>query len=283
MRRQIEVFLGEPPRLIGRLRHEAQGARESAAFEYDPSWLASADRFALDPTLPLVAGAQFHRRRRDGSLFHPAIADTEPDGWGRRVILRDHAKRRQQARSRGETIESGALSAVDFLLTVDDASRVGALRFRDESGTFQRAPEPGRRTAPPLIELGDLLAASRAVENSTETAEDLAYLRGRGTSLGGLRPKCTVLDDDGSLAIGKFPSVGDDRAVTKGEVLALRVATAVPPAPPPGHRLPAAPAAGAPAAGALSGRRCCAANDGISLAKGASERANTPGHRTPGA
>ena len=35
-----------------------------------------------------------------------------------------------------------------------------------------------------------------------------------------------MLDDDGSLAIGKFPSVGDDRAVTKGEVLALRIAAA---------------------------------------------------------
>ncbi len=51
-----------------------------------------------------------------------------------------------------------------------------------------------------------------------------AYLRGRGTSLGGLRPKCTVLDDDGRLSIGKFPSVQDQRAVTKGEVLALRLA-----------------------------------------------------------
>jgi serine/threonine-protein kinase HipA len=36
-----------------------------------------------------------------------------------------------------------------------------------------------------------------------------------------MRPKCTVLDDDGRLAIGKFPSVKDDRSVTKGEVLAM--------------------------------------------------------------
>ena len=74
--------------------------------------------------------------------------------------------------------------------------------------------------------MANLLSASHAVETHTETAEDLRYLRGRATSLGGLRPKCTVVDDDGRLSIGKFPSVGDDRAVTKGEVLALRLAAA---------------------------------------------------------
>jgi serine/threonine-protein kinase HipA len=62
------------------------------------------------------------------------------------------------------------------------------------------------------------------VEHSSETAADLAYLRGRGTSLGGLRPKCAVLDADGSPAIAKFPSVQDTRAVTKGEILALELA-----------------------------------------------------------
>jgi serine/threonine-protein kinase HipA len=33
-----------------------------------------------------------------------------------------------------------------------------------------------------------------------------------------------VRDDDGMLAIGKFPSVQDERAVTKGEVLAMKLA-----------------------------------------------------------
>lgn len=42
--------------------------------------------------------------------------------------------------------------------------------------------------------------------------------------MGGLRPKCSILDDDGALALGKFPSVSDERSVTRGEVLALRLA-----------------------------------------------------------
>jgi serine/threonine-protein kinase HipA len=174
----------------------------------------------------LVTGPQFHRRERGGSVFQGALADTEPDGWARRVILRDHAKRRQEAKRTGADVENRPLNALDFLLAVDDVSRVGALRFQDEDVVFQRTAEAGRRTVPLLIELGHLLSASHAVETHTETADDLRYLRGRATSLGGLRPKCTVVDDDGRLSIGKFPSVGDDRAVTKGEVLALRLAAA---------------------------------------------------------
>lgn len=224
MRRTISVFLGDGARPVGTLRFEAQGARQSASFEYHPDWLAAPDRFALEPGLPLVSGMQFHQQTREGSLFHGAIADTEPDGWARRVILRDHAKQRQRARLAGTAVNSHALNHLDFLLAVDDVNRVGALRFQDEDGAFQRAPEAGRRTTPPLIELNRLLSASRAIETNSETDADLAYLRGRGTSLGGLRPKCSVIDDDGHLSIGKFPSVGDDRAVTKGEVLALTLA-----------------------------------------------------------
>lgn len=226
MKRTIQVFLGNEALRLGTLHFDAAGARQRAAFEYADAWLRSVDRFGIDPSLPLVAGPQFHPKSKDGSVFHAAIADTEPDGWARRVILRDHAKRRQQARRAGEVQTQAALNDMDFLLAVDDASRVGALRFCDEQGVFCRAAEPGRRTAPPLIELGRLLAATQAVESDSETAADLAYLRGNGTSLGGMRPKCTVLDDDGSLSIGKFPSVKDDRAVTQGEVLAMTLAKA---------------------------------------------------------
>jgi len=223
MKRNIDVMLGDGVQ-IGTVRYGLQGRRENAAFEYGAGWLSDPARFALGPTLPLQPGPQFHRKSKDGSLFHAAIADTEPDGWGRRVIMRDHIKRRQKLLHEGKEEESRPLNALDYLLAVDDFSRVGALRFRDEDGVFQRAQEEGRRTAPLLIELGALLSASRAVEANKETAADLAYLRGRGTSLGGMRPKCTVIDKDGALSIGKFPSIADERAVTKGEVLALTLA-----------------------------------------------------------
>ncbi len=220
--RTLQVFIGD--RRAGTLRFVAQGNRQRAAFEFGPEWLARPDRFTFDPALPLVTGPQFHRPTGEDSVFPAAIADTEPDGWGRRVILRDHAKRRQSDRRSGRRTVPASLDAVDYLLAVDDACRTGALRFQDESGVFRRAMEDGRRTAPPLLELRHLLAATKAVETDTETAADLAYLRGRGTSLGGLRPKCSVVDDQGRLSIGKFPSVTDQTAVTKAEVLAMQLA-----------------------------------------------------------
>ncbi len=226
MKRTIHVCLGEEARPIGLLHYDQTGAREHAAFTYNDPWRSAPERFAIEPGLPLVHGPQFHRRVPDGSVFHGAIADTEPDGWGRRVILRDHAKRRHDSRQAGAQAGATQLNAMDYLLAVDDGSRVGALRFRDEEGIFRRAPEAGCRTAPPLLELRQIQDASRAVEEGTETAADLTYLRGRGTSLGGLRPKCTVLDEDGALAIGKFPSVQDERPITKGEVLAMHLAKA---------------------------------------------------------
>ena len=79
MKRNIDVMLGDGVE-VGTLRFDQQGRRESAAFEYGAGWLGAHARFALGPTLPLQAGPQFHRKSRDGSLFHAAIADTEPDG-----------------------------------------------------------------------------------------------------------------------------------------------------------------------------------------------------------
>src|SRR6202163_3856251 len=159
MKRTIGVFLGEANRRVGTLRFDSQGARQSAAFEYDREWLAAPERFALEPDLPLVTGAQFHKPpSRDASIFHGAIADTEPDGWARRVILRDHAKGRATARAAGQAQDRQALTPIDILLAVDDVNRVGALRFQDEEGIFQRATGERQRTAPPLIELSTLVA-----------------------------------------------------------------------------------------------------------------------------
>lgn len=223
MSRAIRVSLGKRGLDVGVLYYDTKGARESAAFEYSEGWLSNPERFAIGPELRLVRGRQFHKKTRDGSVFHDPIADTEPDGWAKTVILRDHAKHRQEAKRLGQDLPP-LLTSLDFLLAVDDSTRIGALRFTDELGEFSRRRDEDRRSSPPLIELSALLSATRAVETNSETLADLEYLRGRGTSLGGLRPKCSVIDDDGRLSLAKFPSVQDRRAMTKGEVLALRLA-----------------------------------------------------------
>ena len=89
MKRSIDVVMDDG-RQVGMLRYDLQGRRENAAFEYSAGWLGDETHFALGPTLPLLAGPQFHRKLKDRSLFHAVIADTEPDGWGRRIIMRNH-------------------------------------------------------------------------------------------------------------------------------------------------------------------------------------------------
>jgi len=225
-RRGATVCLGESGTVVGQLAYARSGARENSAFAYDSQWLQSADRFSVSPDLELTDGQQYHKAATgNDSVFHLAIADTEPDGWGCRVIARDHARRRKALMDQGAAVPSASLTEWDYLVGVDDGSRIGALRLRDHGGNFLRTIEDGK-SAPPLLELAHLLGASQAVERGTETDSDLRYLRGRGTSLGGLRPKCTIIDEDGHLAIGKFPSVKDERDVTKGEVLALHLAVA---------------------------------------------------------
>jgi serine/threonine-protein kinase HipA len=219
LKRQVGVCLGKAERPIGQLTYVKDGAREYSSFAYDNPWLASHDRFEVSPDLPLVEGHLVRRAAtKHDSCFHFALADTEPDAWGCRVIARAHARERKKNPS------LPALTAFDYLSAVDDFSRVGALRLRDDAGKFLRTAEKGQRATPPLVELQRMYDASRAVERGNETAEDLKYLLGKGTSLGGMRPKCTVLEENSSLALGKFPSVNDARNVTRAEVLALRLA-----------------------------------------------------------
>lgn len=219
LRRKVQLCIGKADLNIGTLVYVKQGRRENSAIAYDESWLADPVGFNVSADLQLVGGYQTHKAASQiDSVFHGALADTAPDAWGRRVIARDHAKRRKKNQ------ELPALTELDYLLSVDDFSRVGALRLRDSDGTWHREVDSGQRSTPPMIDLEKIFQASRAVEQGQETIEDLRYLQGKGTSLGGMRPKCTLLDEQGKLAIGKFPSIGDTRSVTRGEVLAQNLA-----------------------------------------------------------
>ncbi len=225
MQRSATICLGESGMVVGQLAYSRSGVRENSSFVYSQQWLQSVERFSISPDLALTETRQYHKAASaNDSVFHFAVADTAPDGWGCRIIARDYAKRRNAHKAQGAEQPFAPLTQWDYLVGVDDFSRVGALRLRDETGNYLRTIESGDRATPPLLELGDMLSASHAVERGKETEADLRYLRGRGTSLGGLRPKCSVIDDDGQLAIGKFPSVKDQRSVTKGEVLAMRLA-----------------------------------------------------------
>jgi serine/threonine-protein kinase HipA len=220
IRTPLSVYLGTTDMLVGRLIYVKEGSREFSQFAYSDEWLSNSQFFDVSPDLIEQLGYQLRKpKSKADSCFFLALADTEPDAWGRRVIARAHAK------DRAKNSELRPLTEIDYVAAVDDFSRIGALRLQNENGQFLRSVAEGSRATPAFIELEKILLASRAVEMSNETVEDLKYLQGKGTSLGGMRPKCTILDIDGALSLGKFPSVNDERSVTRGEVLALRLAT----------------------------------------------------------
>ncbi len=203
------------PHLVGRLWTRMRQARESATFEYDTGWLAGPARFSLEPALKLGPGP-FHAPT--GKPLFGAIGDSAPDRWGRVLMLR--AERR---RAEDEGRKPRTLAEVDYLLMVDDEARQGALRFAErEGGPFLAGPGP--RRIPPLIELPRLLSAAEHVLSGTDTGEDLRLLLAPGSSLGGARPKASVRDRGGHLAIAKFPSQGDEVNTVLWEAVALTLA-----------------------------------------------------------
>ena len=216
---ETEVFVyvdatGEP-RLAGRLWARTRKGRESATFEYDPGWLGHPDRFALEPALTLGPGP-FHTP--SGRSLFGAIGDSAPDRWGR--VLMRRAERRRAERA-GETPRT--LMEIDYLLGVDDEARQGALRFAlREGGPFLAKHDAAR--IPPLIELPRLLSAAEHVVGDTDSDEDLRLLLAPGSSLGGARPKASVRDRDGHLAIAKFPHKDDETNAVLWETVALRLA-----------------------------------------------------------
>jgi serine/threonine-protein kinase HipA len=201
--------------LVGRLWARMRKDRESATFEYDQSWLAHPERFSLEPALKLGPGP-FHTPS-DQPLFG-AIGDSAPDRWGR--VLMRRAERRRAERD-GQTTRT--VREIDYLLMVDDEARQGALRFAErEGGPF--LAEQGPPKIPPLIELPRLLSAVERVLSDTDSDDDLRLLLAPGSSLGGARPKASVLDRDGHLAIAKFPNKGDEVNAVLWEAVALTLA-----------------------------------------------------------
>ncbi len=211
----VYVDLQGTPVLVGRLWTRTRKDRESATFEYDKRWLAHPERFSLEPAMKLGPGP-FHTPS-DKPLFG-AIGDSAPDRWGR--VLMGRAERRRAERA-GET--PGTLRETDYLLMVDDEARLGALRFAErEGGPF--LAEYGPTKIPPLIELPRLLSAAERALSDTDTDEDLRLLLAPGSSLGGARPKASVRDRDGHLAIAKFPNKGDEVNTVLWEAVALTLA-----------------------------------------------------------
>jgi len=127
---------------------------------------------------------------------------------------------RRSAEREGRAVRT--LAESDYLLGVADKTRLGALRFRLVGEEDFQAPV--RAGVPALIELGRLLQITERIFRDEETDEDLQLIFAPGSSLGGARPKASVIDRHGHLSIAKFPKETDDYSVETWEEIALRLA-----------------------------------------------------------
>lgn len=122
------------------------------------------------------------------------------------------------------------LSSFDFLTGIDDALRMGGLRFKDKAeGEFINTE--AYLKIPPVSNIRELIAASNEVEKSEErnilpNKKRIVQLVQPGSSLGGARPKASVIDEDNSLFIAKFPSRNDDYDVGLWEHFSHQLASA---------------------------------------------------------
>lgn len=217
----------DAPCLIGQLYFSESTRGGVFSFTYDPTFLNSPHRVQIDPMLTLTRGNLYNDRADRGFR---AFLDSAPDRWGRVLMQRRAAiEHRQGLRS------SAQLTELDYLLGVHDACRMGGMRFKrathTESDDTAFLDNSIAYAAPPMTSLRELAQAAREVEQGEHLDSDayshwLSLLLAPGSSLGGARPKASVMDTHNQLWIAKFPSHHDTTDVGAWEMVCHELALA---------------------------------------------------------
>jgi len=196
-------FSMQNPTLMGILYVNSLKGEESYSFEYDREWLKKTSlKITLDPELMPYSGRQYPFGKTIFGLF----SDSSPDRWGR-VLM----NKRERILAGKEGRKPAKLYDSDYLLGVYDETRLGGIRFKTEpNGAF--LSDDKETAAPPWTSLRTLEEASRNFENEDIALSEkwLNQLIRPGSSLGGARPKATVIDPKEQLWIAKFPSRNDE-------------------------------------------------------------------------
>lgn len=173
----IEVFENEV--LVGYL---SILERENYRFEYADSWIYSQDSFIIDPLFPLEKEPVYFKN------LIGVFGDISPDRWGK--LIQSRAAQMQ-------------LSESEYMLGVSDYFRLGALRLRFDDQFLAQS-----FVSPNLVHLSDLQNSSLRLEDEKYTSNDLEILLSPGSSLGGARPKASIVDGK-DFYIAKFSSNKD--------------------------------------------------------------------------
>ena len=205
------------PKLIGVLAaHQGKG-RKTFSFSYDEKWLETEKQFLFDPDITWNKGQQFPIGKSNFGVFNDAM----PDTWGRTLM-----KRREAQLAKEENRTAKNLHDLDFLLGVNDESRMGGLRFKlQEKESFLNNDKA--RPTPPWSSVRELQHGISLIESNKDNKEVrkwLSILLAPGSSLGGARPKANIMDEKGNLWIAKFPTKEDTSDKGAWEFLAYKLA-----------------------------------------------------------
>lgn len=196
----------DEPMLVGELGYESLRGSDSYSFKYDNDWLRQYGSLYLSADINNYPGQQYTQPDRD---IFGCFSDALPDRWGRLLL-----NRREQILATEEKRPVRKLSSFDYLIGIDDYSRMGGFRFKEkQDGEYINCEKSLR--IPPLTDIRALVAASMEIEKSEELNQLpekkwLLQLVHPGTSLGGARPKAGVMNDEGRICVAKFPSRNDD-------------------------------------------------------------------------
>ncbi len=199
--------------LVGILRYQSLRGSDSYSFEFDDKWLNNHRSLFFSADLNNYIGSQYTQPNKD---IFGCFSDSLPDRWGRTLI-----NRREQIFAAEENRAVRRLSSFDYLMGIDDYSRMGGFRFKENPDSdFINSYDTLR--IPPLTSIRELTYASKEIEKSEEinklpNKEWLIQLVQPGSSLGGARPKASVVDSNNVLYIAKFPSYKDDYNVALWE------------------------------------------------------------------
>lgn len=201
--------------LMGVLHATPAKGKELFSFEYEKAWLETGFSQQIDPDLQLYSGQQYVKEEKHN---FGVFLDSSPDRWGR-VLM----KRREAALAKAEGRPANTLLESDYLLGVFDKHRMGALRFKlSPDGPF--LDDNTKNPTPQWATLRELEHASLELEKDDIIGDPdyikwLNMLVSPGASLGGARPKASIVDDKGSLWIAKFPSRNDNKDIGAWEAV----------------------------------------------------------------
>ena len=113
----------ESPILIGELGYESLRGSDSYSFKYNPEWLKKHGSIWLSADINNYTGQQYTQLGKD---IFGCFSDALPDRWGKTLL-----NRREQILAAEAKRPVRRLSSYDYLIGIDDFSRMGGLRFKE--------------------------------------------------------------------------------------------------------------------------------------------------------